>query len=222
MNTDRVLRALLAWTALTTVLFWLPAIRGAMDGETYEWGLFGFGGKGVAGDYWFPVAAAAVAIVARVLGARGGRFPFHLLLVGWHAFLAVGAFMIARSDPDGLRIQGDTLGFDINLAVVGPVFFGLWAAGALFWVVRDWTRKGPREVPPWTSANTRWTAVLIALLPVQYVFLHYGEPDSMADKIGVVMTVLQWFLLGTAVRPRGAVPPATPAVKFTIAPDRAR
>lgn len=202
MHPDRLLRALLAWTALTTVLFWLPAIRGAFDGPSYEWGLVLFSGAGTSGDYWFPALAAALALLTRVLGWRGARFPVHLLLAGWHVFLAVVVTLLAVRDPDGLRLQGDTLGLDVSLAVVGPAFFGFWAVLAVVWAARDLLRRGPRPALPWTASNTRRVLGLLALLPIQFVLLRFGAPGSPADQIGVVLTILQWFLAGAALRPR--------------------
>src|ERR1044072_6355926 len=56
---DRLLQGLLLWTALTTLVFWLPLVRGLFDGVTYQWGGFGFSGRGTDGDYWFVAGASA-------------------------------------------------------------------------------------------------------------------------------------------------------------------
>ena len=37
MMIDGVMRAALGWFSLTTVIFWLPMIRGAFDGVSYQW-----------------------------------------------------------------------------------------------------------------------------------------------------------------------------------------
>ena len=37
---DRLLRAILIWTAVTLVIVWLPFVRGLMDGNAYQWGNF--------------------------------------------------------------------------------------------------------------------------------------------------------------------------------------
>lgn len=63
---DRLLRWLLAWTAFTKVVFWLATLRGAFDGTSYQWGLFGFGGRGVDGAYWLPVLGSAFALLLQV------------------------------------------------------------------------------------------------------------------------------------------------------------
>jgi len=83
-NPDRLLKALLFWTACTFIAFWLPAVRGLFDGPTYTWGnVGGLGGSGTSGDYWFPVLGSIAAIVILYLGWRGARQPFAWLLAQW-------------------------------------------------------------------------------------------------------------------------------------------
>jgi hypothetical protein len=201
-RSDRLLRVLLLWTAVTTLLFWLPAVRGLFDGATYEWGWFGFRGRGVAGDYWFPVATSLLAIMTQYLAWRGPRMPFYALFGCWHLFLACGALTIAITSPDSLRIQGDTLGTDISIAVIGPVLFGAAALLVLLWIVRDIrARNSQRALLYWSERNTRWTVALAALLPLQLALLRIGEPHGTADEIGVLVTVAQWLLLSVALWP---------------------
>lgn len=198
---DFILRALLAWTALTTLIFWLPSVRSLMDGDTYEWGFLGFRGNGLHGDLWFPLLGAALALAIRWLGWRGARMPFHALLLLWVVPLGAGASYLSLTRPDDFRFQGDTLGVDVSLVPVGLALFGGFALLALYWVIRD-LRSGRREAPPWTRANTVLMSVLIGLLPVQFLLLRFGEPHGTTDKIGVVITILQWLFLGTALKPR--------------------
>jgi hypothetical protein len=201
-GSDRVLRALLLWTALTTIIFWLPAVRGLFDGATYEWGGFGFSGRGISGDYWFPLVTSALAIATQYLAWRGPRAVFYALFGGWHLFLAFGAVMLALSSPESLRFQGDTLGVDVSLAVAGPVLFCVAAALVLFWMARDLRRGGPRPaLLSWSRRNTRWTVALASLLPMQLVLLRIGEPHGTTDEIGVLVTMAQWFLLSVAFWP---------------------
>lgn len=195
-----LLHILLFWTSLTTLVFWLPTVRGAFDGTSYEWGAFGFSGSGISADYWFPVLGSLFSITTLWLGWRGARFPFKILLVGWHTFLAVALTIVVLSDPEGFHIKGDTAGMDIDLAVIGPAFFGIWAVLAWWWALRD--RKPANQLPlPWSTRNTRWTIALAALLPIQFLLLHSGTMDSMQDLAGVLITVLQWMLLGVAFAP---------------------
>lgn len=200
----RVLRGLLVWTACTTVIFWLPTVRGLFDGASYTWGLGGFGGAGVAGDYWFPVAGTAFALMLLVLGWRAPRLPFHIFFVGWHLLLAAVVLRAARSDPEGFRFRGDSLGIDVSLAWIGPLLFGLPAALAAWWAWRDLRSGTSTPVAPWAPQNTRWLVGLLLLLPVQFGLLRFGAPGSGADVAGVLLTILQWLLIGRALRPRAA------------------
>ncbi|MFZ1685930.1 MAG: hypothetical protein WAU70_00795 [Flavobacteriales bacterium] len=199
-----MLKVLLIWTSLTTLIFWLPTVRGAFDGEGYVWGVLGLAGRGIDRSYWFPFLGSLLSIAMLRLGWRGGRLPFKLLLGGWHLFLSIGITAVVLQDPDGFHVQGDTMGMDIDLAVVGPVFFGLWAVLTLCWILRDGRRGASAPVPPWTRGNTRWLLVLLLLLPIQYVLLHNGAPESREDQVGVLLTVAQWLLLGVVFAPRTA------------------
>ena len=75
-----ILRLILIWLTILFVLGWLPMLRGAFDGPSYEWGnsYFGkqFSGKGTAGDYWFLIVQAALGILILFLGWRGARPHF--------------------------------------------------------------------------------------------------------------------------------------------------
>ncbi len=199
---NALLYALLIWTALTTVVFWLPTLRGAFDGPSYEWGLFGFGGRGVSGDYWFPVLGSAIALCAQYLAWRGPRLPFYVLILGWSGFLAAGMLSLAVGNPGSLRFRGDTLGIDISIAVLGPALFGLWAVLAAIWIGLDVRGRATRTMTSWSNRNSRWLIALLALLPIQFVLLRFGEPHGLSDQIGVLVTIVQWLLVVAAFGPK--------------------
>lgn len=198
----RPLRWLLVWTSLTTVIFWLPVVRGAFDGPSYSWGLFGFAGKGLSGDYWFSCLGAVFALTLLFLSwRRGGPLSLALLAL-WHVGLVLGVIYWAWSDPEGFVIQGDTMGMEISLAWLGPILFAVPAAAAVWLLWREARRDLLLQRAPLGRRNKRWLWMLLALLPIQFVLLHWGEPLGTMDQVGVLLTVAQWLLVGTALRPR--------------------
>jgi hypothetical protein len=201
-RSDRLLQGLLLWTALTTLVFWLPCVRGLFDGVTYQWGGFGFSGRGIDGDYWFVASASLLAIALQYLAWRGPRAPFYVLFGGWHLYLAFTTASAAISDPASLRFQGETLGVDVSFAVAAPVFMAAAAALVLFWMMRDARSGEPRPAwNAWTQRNKRWVLALVALLPLQLLLLRVGEPHGTTDQLGVLITIAQWFLLSIALGP---------------------
>jgi hypothetical protein len=202
---NRLLKAILIWTAITLLLIWLPLVRGVMDGQSYAWGLSlwgpNFSGRGIEGDYWFVVLAAVVGLGLLYLGWRGAKPPFHWLLLMWHLPLAAGVTILSLRQAEDLRFRGDTLGIDVSLAWIGPLLFGGFALLALMWVVRDLRLRRQRSAPPWNRMNRALLATVIALIPAQFVLLRFGEPDGTADQAGVILTILQWVLLNLAFVP---------------------
>lgn len=197
---DWILKGLLIWTAVTTIVFWLPFVRGLMDGPTYEWANFGFSGRGTGGDYWFPVLGSAFAILVLWLGWRGARRPFHWLLLFWHLPLGAGAARLLLERPEAFRFRGDTLGVDISLAPLALVFTA-FALLAVYWVVRDLRRRRSSGRPPWTRTNRRLLWAALALAPFQFLLLRFGEAHGATDGVGVILTLLQWALISAAFYP---------------------
>ena len=196
---DGLLRALLVWTSLTTLVFWLPALRGAFDGRSYQWGLGGLSGTGLSGDYWFPVAVAAFTCWLVTCGWRlPGRW-FRWLFAAWHAALAIGVVALAVIMGRDLTLQGDTLGITVPLWWVGPSLFGGVACAAAYWAKRDSRPPARLQVAPRERINRPWTAGLSALLTTVFVLLRFGEPHGLSDQIGVVLGAGIWFLLPRAL-----------------------
>ena len=202
---DRLLRAILIWTAITLIIVWLPFVRGLMDGSTYQWGnsFFGkqFGGRGVYGDYWLLVIEAAFGILLLYLGWRGARPPFHWLLLFWQILMAAQACYNAFTSPEDYRFRGDTLGVDVSLAWVGPVFAGGFALLSILWVVRDLAARREKILPKWSRTNTIFLLIVLGLLPIQFVLLRFGEPHGPRDQVGVILTMTQWILISLTLFP---------------------
>jgi hypothetical protein len=202
---DRLLRAILIWTAVTLIIVWLPFVRGLMDGESYQWGnsFFGtqLGGRGVHGDYWFIVIEAAFGILLLYLGWRRARLPFHCLLLFWQVLMAAQACYNSFTSPEDYRFKGDTLGVDVSLAWVSPVLFGGFALLSVLWVARDLRTQPEKVVPKWSRANSVFLLIVLALLPIQFVLLRFGEQHGTRDQVGVILTMMQWVLINCELFP---------------------
>lgn len=205
---ERIERAglmlLLAWTALTTVIFWLMTLRSLFDGPSYEWGLFAFRGQGIHGDYWLPVTGAILAIVARASGLRGAGWPFRVLALAWHGFLAWGVVYLYTQQPDLLRWRGDTLNVDLMTPHLALVLFVGGALLAVGWNIAALIKPLP-VTAGWTRLNGYWAVGLALLWPIQWAVLHFGPADGTSDVIGVWLVIIQWLCLGQVFRPPGGV-----------------
>jgi hypothetical protein len=202
---DRLLKAILVWTMLTLIIVWLPLVRGLMDGDSYQWGnsFFGFdvGGHGLHGDYWVLLLEATFGLILLYLGWRGARQPFHWMLLLWHIPLGLQAAYNALSSPEDYRFRGDTLGVDVSLAWVGPLFFGGFALLSILWVIRDIKSGQKRDLPQWTQVNWLLLLIAVSLLPVQFVLLRFGPQHGPGDQAGVLLTMLQWVLINLGLFP---------------------
>lgn len=202
---DRLLKAILIWTMITMIIVWLPLIRGLMDGDSYEWGnsFWGIqvGGQGVHGQYWLLLLQAIIGIAVLYFGWRGARQPFHWLLLLWHIPLGAQAIYDAISSPEDYRFRGDTLGVDVSLAWVGPLFFGGFALLSVLWVIRDFRRERDTAAPEWKRANYVLLLIAVSLLPMQFLLLRFGEQHGPGDQAGVILTMGQWVLINLGLFP---------------------
>lgn len=197
---EKLLRVLLFWTSLTTLAFWLPLVRGAFDGDSYHWALGStISGSGMQGSYWVLVVGSSFALIVIFLGWRGARAPFRWLLLAWHVFLGVGSLYLAATQPEPFVFRGDTLGISLPLTWLAPLLCGGFAFAAMYWVWRDFGNEERRIVTPWGRSNTLWLLALGLLLPLQFMFLRLGEPHSLMDQVGVIITIGQWMLVADAL-----------------------
>lgn len=196
---DPVLVVILWWTALCAgILVWLPLVRGATQGTAYRWALAaGIGGRGIGGAYWMLILAAAFVLSLLYLGWRGGRQPFHWLLLGFHVPLAAAVMYAASTDPQGFRFEGATIGIDTSLAVIGPLVVCGFASAAIIWVVRDLRARRSRELAQWawTRAARVRLLLLVAVVPLEVVLFRSGGIQSTQNMIGVALIGWQWVLL---------------------------
>jgi hypothetical protein len=199
---DRLRSFLLGFMALTMIILWLPLVRGLMDGDSYSWAGYYFGlrmqGSGIGGDYWKLVLVAAVAVAGLWYGWRGGRQPFHWVMPAWLLPIGGGALYVAFTEPEELRLRGDTLGMDISLVPVAWLIAAI-ALAAVYWAVRDLRSGRKRAAPKWTAANSILFGVALAMVPFQFYLLHFGPPHDSTDAAGVVLTIGQWLLVNVAL-----------------------
>jgi hypothetical protein len=190
---------LMAWLTLTLTATWLPLLRGAFDGPSYQWGAgllgFQFSGAGLAGDYPFLVAKAAVALALVGFGWRRPNGAFRPALVAWLAVGLVDTLFNVISAPGDFRFRGDTLGVDVSLALVAPALDAAMLGLAMWWSIR----APALPVPPLARANMVLLAAAAALLPVQYVLLSGGHGQDANDVVGVLLTIAGWFLLSAGL-----------------------
>ena len=209
---DPLLLVILWWTAIVAgILVWLPLVRGATQGNTYQWALAsGIGGRGIEGDYWMLVPGAAFVLSLLYLGWRGARQPFHWLLLAFHLPLAVAVTYAARIDAQGFRFQGATAGIDVSLAVIGPLLFCGVAGAVIVWVLRDLRPGQSRASAPWvwTRAARIRLLLVVVIVPIEAVLFRSGGVQSIQNMIGIAFVGWQWVLinrlLAGARRPSGA------------------
>ena len=190
---------LMSWLTLLFLTAWLPLVRGAMDGSSYEWGGgllgFEFSGAGLSGDYGFVLAKAAVALALLFFGWRRPNGGFRIALVGWLALMLADTLYNVVTAPEAFRFRGDTLGIDVSLALVAPALDGF-----MLLLGAAWALKAPAlPVPPLARANIALLATAAGLLPVQYLLLSRGGGQDANDVVGVLLTLLGWFLLSAGL-----------------------
>jgi len=119
------------------------------------------------------------------------------LLLGFHVPLAAAVAYAACADPQSFRFEGATIGFDVSLAVVGPVLFCGVASAAIVWVIRDLRARRPRQLAQWawTRAARVRLLLLAAIVPLEVVMFRSGGIQSTQNMVGVALVGWQWVLL---------------------------
>ena len=204
---DRILKALVCWITFILVFSWLPLIRLLMEGDSYRWGTSHFGmdfyATGWEPHAWLVVFKAAL-LVGLLWGAlRGANAPFQGVLVVWSLVLVADVVHGAVTNPTGLEFHGDTLNIHLNLGWPVILVTCVFTALACWWVLRERSRGEATRQVPWTSGNTRALTIFLALLPLQFVLLRFGEPHGTTDAMGVLITIASCPVLAWAFYPRG-------------------
>jgi hypothetical protein len=194
--------------SLTFMITWLPFIRSSFDGDSYVWGTAFFGtqmsGAGFGGDYPFLVFQLLFycSLFASLFWAKN-RLIYYVLLVVWY-ITVFGSFIADIIVNGDQMFHGDTLNVHISITwIIVPLAI---LALILIGVVIRSDMKASKETIPWNSKNTFWMLLILSPLPVQAFLLAYGEPHDITDQIGVLISIVQCFLIPIFLRPRTASP----------------
>jgi hypothetical protein len=152
-------------------------------------------------DAWLLVFKSALLVFLIFLAYRRNNGLFRVLLVLWTVALAADAVYGFVANPSALEFHGDTLGIHLNLGwPVVAIAIG-FALLAVYWVLRNPAPRPSATVPAWGPRNRKLLALLLVLLPIQFVLLRFGEPHGTTDAIGVLLTIAQCPLLALALYP---------------------
>ena len=189
--------------AITFMIVWLPFVRCIFDGESYQWGAEYFGqmvhGKGVDGSFIFLVFQLAiyVALFYSIYWVRN-RIWFYVMLAIW--FINVFGNQIAEILINGgTMFHGDTLNVHISVTwIIIPL--SIIALLLVIIVIREDINAKEVEIP-WNAKNRFYAWVILGPLPLQALLLSMGEPHATTDEIGVVISIVQCFLIALIYRP---------------------
>jgi hypothetical protein len=130
----------------------------------------------------------------------GDRFARHRIVLNtlWFGSMVVGVLRWGSQ----MTLRGDAWGVRINVAVVGPLLFGVLLLLSIRWW---WTRRDPSTVlPRFVLSRTRRVlfAAAFGLLPVIVVLFVIGDGirHTWADRLAVVCVIAQCWFIGAALR----------------------
>ncbi len=183
--------------SLTFVIAWLPFIRSIFDGDSYQWGMryFGLqlGGMGINEDFVFIVIQLFLYIFLIVSMYRvRNRKIYYLLLIWWwiHVF---GNFISEIMMHGGSMLHGDTLNIHISTTwIILPLSL---LTLVLVWLEIKSDLLQHQLLIPWSEKNSLLLGLFMVSIPIQGLLLADGEPHGLTDIIGVLMGIIQAFLM---------------------------
>lgn len=186
------------WIAFRTIVPWLVTFRLTLERAGYSWGSDYFGhqfhSSGLARpDFllithcWPSVFPGPDAQAASL--QAGGAAACDL-----SRNLRRGCTLSAHPRR-ALILEGDTLGLQVNLTILFFILqFGMFAVAIFWWFgIRDLS-SGP-GTPPLSERRKAVFKVCLAAIPVQIFLLVVGKPHALTDKISVLLTIANWFVL---------------------------
>jgi hypothetical protein len=202
---QRLFIVLWIWVSFRTILPWLVFFRLTFEGDSYSWGTSYFGhmfhSSGLARADFLVVYALLAVSLFMLWQLRKQNFKLGgALLLLYLGFFALNAlYQLMAGEP--MIFEGDTLGVKVDLSTPFFLFnFGMFILAQIWW----WgIRDLPQGPGPQAMANHKKIIVKACLffIPIQLVLLIFGEPHELTDEIGVIGTMLQWFLLAYAFYP---------------------
>lgn len=196
-----ILTVLISLTFMTT---WLPFLRAIFDGASYEWGTVYFGflfyGAGVNLDFIYVVAQLLfyATLMISMYWARNRTF-YHVLLGVWliNFFGNLISDIVINGDT---MFNGETLNVHISITwIVLPL--SVLAMLLVFFVIRA-DRNAEEQYIPWAARNKNLLVMILGPLPIQAVLFAIGEPHGITDQIGVIISIIQSFLIPIILRPQ--------------------
>ncbi|MEQ9147687.1 MAG: hypothetical protein RLP13_05385, partial [Cytophagales bacterium] len=122
------------------------------------------------------------------------------ILLGLWYLNSFGNLLVYMLLQDDVMFHGDTLNVHISLFwIVIPL-----SIIALFLVynviVKD--MKSENVSIKWNKKNNIYLLLILGPIPIQAILLASGEPHGITDQIGVIISILQCFLIPLILVPR--------------------
>lgn len=189
--------------SITFMMIWLPFLRSLLDGDSYLWGtvLYGFSysGAGLEGDFWYLILQFLFfGTLFYSFFWLKKRLWFYGLCIAWF-FLTIGNYAYQVFMMDDAMFHGDTLGVHVSLFwFVIPI--GLASVIVLLLMIRE-DMNSEEVLIPWGPKNLKYMLLILGPLPLQALLLSTGEPHGFTDQIGVVISIIQSYLVPIFLRP---------------------
>jgi hypothetical protein len=191
--------------SLTFMIVWLPFLRAIFDGESYLWGLTYYGlninGAGVAfPDFFFIIIQLFFyGLLFYGLYWMQNRKLYYALLILW--FLNVFGNLIADIIINGdTMFHGDTLNVHISITwIILPL--SALALLLIYFILKADTKENETAIP-WSPRNKMLMLFILGPVVIQGVLFAIGETSGTTDQIGVIMSIIQCFLIPLIFRPK--------------------
>jgi len=95
--------------------------------------------------------------------------------------------------------HGDTLNVHVSLtSIIIPL--AALSLVLIFFVIRKDLSDGETLIL-WSASNKKLSLIIFGMLPIQGVLFYMGDPHGITDQIGVILSLLQCFLIPVIIHP---------------------